>query len=267
MGVVRGTGLALGVALALLAATPALAADPARWAETGRSTVPLYYYQGITSDPAALHERFPQLVVTAITPYGLEGPYADRPATELTLQAESGALAVRGRPGREPVQAGGRTMEWVSGLYAAVAVMSMKLLGPEGFMDFDGRVLVEFGAKEPFRIAHGQWWRYVTAGFLHGGLLHFAMNSWVLFDLGRYKEAIEAYSNVSSLYPDEPFVLETFVQISNCWRRLDRHDNARGAVKQAQIVLDRLPAESDFASTTVLNREEWRMLLANMSKW
>jgi tetratricopeptide (TPR) repeat protein len=89
----------------------------------------------------------------------------------------------------------------------------------------------------------------------------------VLFDLGRYKDAIEAYSNVSSLYPDEPFVLETFVQISNCWRRLDRHDNARGAVKQAQIVLDRLPSESDFASTTVLNREEWRMLLANMSKW
>jgi hypothetical protein len=51
MGVVRGTGLAIGVALALLAAAPALGADPARWAETGRSTVPLYYYQGITSDP------------------------------------------------------------------------------------------------------------------------------------------------------------------------------------------------------------------------
>jgi tetratricopeptide (TPR) repeat protein len=89
----------------------------------------------------------------------------------------------------------------------------------------------------------------------------------VLFDLGRYKEAIEAYSNVSSLYPDEPFVLETFVQIANCWRRLDKHDNARGAVKQAQIALDRLPKNSDFASTTILNRDEWRMLLANMSKW
>lgn len=89
----------------------------------------------------------------------------------------------------------------------------------------------------------------------------------VLFDLGRYKEAIEAYSNVSSLYPDEPFVLETFVQIANCWRRLNRRDNARGAVHQAQIVLDRLPANSDFASTTVLNREEWRLMLASMSKW
>ncbi len=80
--------------------------------------------QGLAADPVALHERFPQLVVVAITPYGLHGPYADRPATELTLQAESGALAVRGHPSREPVQAGGRTMEWVSGLYAAVAALA-----------------------------------------------------------------------------------------------------------------------------------------------
>ena len=43
-----------------------------------------------------------------------------------------------------------------------------------------------------------------------------------LFDLGKYQEAIEAYQNVSSLYPNEPFVLETFVQIANCWQRLDR---------------------------------------------
>ncbi len=60
-------------------------------------------------------------MVVSITPFGLDGPYADRPATEITLQAESGALAVRGRPDREPVQMGGRTIEWVSGLYAAVA--------------------------------------------------------------------------------------------------------------------------------------------------
>ena len=80
----------------------------------------------------------------------------------------------------------------------------------------------------------------------------------VLFDLEKYKEAIEAYSNVSSLYPDEPFVLETFVQIANCWRRLDKTDNARGAIQQAQIALERLPANADFTSTTALNRDEWR---------
>ena len=89
----------------------------------------------------------------------------------------------------------------------------------------------------------------------------------VLFDLGRYKDAIEAYSNVASLYPDNPFVLETFVQIANCWRRLGQDVKARGAIQQAQIALEGLPADADFASTTALNREEWRLLLADMSKW
>ncbi len=51
-----------------------------------------------------------------------------------------------------------------------------------------------------------------------------------LFDLGRYQDAIEAYQNVSSLYPNEPFVLETFVQIAHCWQRLDRAENAHGAI-------------------------------------
>jgi hypothetical protein len=34
----------------VLASAPAHAADPGRWDETGRNSVPLYYYQGITSD-------------------------------------------------------------------------------------------------------------------------------------------------------------------------------------------------------------------------
>ncbi len=35
-----------------------------------------------------------------------------------------------------------------------------------------------------------QWWRLVTAGFLHGGLLHILMNSWVLYGLGAQVEEI-----------------------------------------------------------------------------
>jgi tetratricopeptide (TPR) repeat protein len=87
------------------------------------------------------------------------------------------------------------------------------------------------------------------------------------YDLDKYKEAIEAFSNVASLYPDEPFVLETFVQIANCWRRLDENEKARGSIAQAQIALNRLPAEADFATTTGFNRDEWQMLLADMSRW
>jgi rhomboid protease GluP len=37
-------------------------------------------------------------------------------------------------------------------------------------------------AYAPF-VFRGQWWRLLTAGFLHGGWLHIAMNSWSLFIL------------------------------------------------------------------------------------
>jgi hypothetical protein len=53
---VRGRVLVAAVAcagvLAAATACAALAADPGRWSETARHSVPIYYYQGITSDPA-----------------------------------------------------------------------------------------------------------------------------------------------------------------------------------------------------------------------
>jgi tetratricopeptide (TPR) repeat protein len=88
-----------------------------------------------------------------------------------------------------------------------------------------------------------------------------------MFDLGRYQDAIEAYQNVSSLYPNEPFVLETFVQIAHCWQRLDRAENAHGAIEQAQLTLEQMPNDADFAATTAFSRDEWRMLLGNLSQW
>ncbi len=41
-------------------------------------------------DVARLRAAHPSLVVLSITPYGRTGPWADRQATEFTLQAESG---------------------------------------------------------------------------------------------------------------------------------------------------------------------------------
>jgi hypothetical protein len=45
-------GFVVCAALALGAPGVAAADDPGRWTETGASTMPLYYYQGVTSDPA-----------------------------------------------------------------------------------------------------------------------------------------------------------------------------------------------------------------------
>ena len=75
--------------------------------------------------PAALLADHPHLTVTSITPFGLEGPWRDRPATEFTLQAWSGGVIGLGRgdPERAPVFVGGRVGEWLAGAYGAVGTM------------------------------------------------------------------------------------------------------------------------------------------------
>ncbi len=64
-------------------------------------------------------------MVCSITPYGLTGPYAGRPATEFTVQAECGSIAGRGMLDRPPVQAGGRIAEWSAGATAAAAALAV----------------------------------------------------------------------------------------------------------------------------------------------
>lgn len=90
-------------------------------------------------DREALLRRAPHLVIVALSPYGLTGPYRDRPATEFTIQAESGTLALRGRPDQPPIQAGGRVFEWVMASYAAVgalgALRRAQLGGPGEIID------------------------------------------------------------------------------------------------------------------------------------
>ena len=87
-----------------------------------------------------------------------------------------------------------------AGLYVATALYSMKAGVSSGFGDIDARVLYAFGAKIGLRYMDGQWWRLVTAGFLHGGILHILMNSWVLFDLGAQVEAIYGAARMWVIY-------------------------------------------------------------------
>ena len=47
-----------------------------------------------------LHERYPRLIAVSITGYGEDGPYRDRRAYDLLLQAETGVVSVTGFPER-----------------------------------------------------------------------------------------------------------------------------------------------------------------------
>ncbi len=78
--------------------------------------------------PAALRRAHPHLTLTAISPFGLHGPWSDRPATEFTLQAWSGGIVGlgRGAPERPPVFVGGQVGEWLSGVYAAIGTLAAR---------------------------------------------------------------------------------------------------------------------------------------------
>jgi crotonobetainyl-CoA:carnitine CoA-transferase CaiB-like acyl-CoA transferase len=81
--------------------------------------------------PKAIRRRHPDLIVTTISPFGLEGPWSAKAATEFTLQAWSGAMIglARGNPERAPVYVGGQIGEWLSGVFAAVGTLAARRTG------------------------------------------------------------------------------------------------------------------------------------------
>lgn len=85
------------------------------------------------------------------------------------------------------------------GIYIASSVYSMNS-GRGNAMNLDGYTLIYFGAMFRPLIQTGEWWRLVTAGFLHGGLMHILMNSWALFDLGAIVEEMYGTSRMLVIY-------------------------------------------------------------------
>ena len=75
---------------------------------------------------AALHDRYPRLVVCDISGYGDSGPYRDKKAYDLLIQSESGFLSVTGTPG-EPAKAGCSIADISAGMYAYSNILAALL--------------------------------------------------------------------------------------------------------------------------------------------
>jgi membrane associated rhomboid family serine protease len=83
----------------------------------------------------------------------------------------------------------------------------MKLSGGEGagggLMNMGGiatQVNYRLGASLPLAYDITQPWRFVTAIFLHGGLLHIGFNMWVLMDIGPMVEELYGSARYLFLY-------------------------------------------------------------------
>jgi membrane associated rhomboid family serine protease len=93
------------------------------------------------------------------------------------------------------------------GLNAAVFLLDVFLAGDPfsggGDLTADGALLGAFdGRFGPFAagVSDGEWWRLVTGGFLHGGLLHLGMNMLVLYLIGPLLERELGKVNYAFLY-------------------------------------------------------------------
>ncbi|MFI4992524.1 MAG: rhomboid family intramembrane serine protease [Solirubrobacterales bacterium] len=62
--------------------------------------------------------------------------------------------------------------------------------GPSGTVFTEGALLGSLPGVPELGVAHGQWWRIITGGFLHESLLHIAFNMYILYILGRMLEPV-----------------------------------------------------------------------------
>ena len=76
---------------------------------------------------AELRAAHPRLVVCEISGYGSTGPYRDRKAYDLLVQAEAGLLAITGTPD-EPVKVGISVADIAAGMYAYAGVLTALLM-------------------------------------------------------------------------------------------------------------------------------------------
>jgi rhomboid protease GluP len=60
--------------------------------------------------------------------------------------------------------------------------------------------LVQYGATNAYLVLGGQWWRLLTATFVHVGLLHIATNMWCLWNLGLLGEPLLGPAGLIAVY-------------------------------------------------------------------
>src|SRR5688500_7886463 len=75
-------------------------------------------------DPQSLLDANPRLVYAAVTGWGLDGPYSDRPALDIIVQAMSGLMSVTGEDGGAPVKGGVSISDLAAGLYATIGILA-----------------------------------------------------------------------------------------------------------------------------------------------
>ncbi len=84
-----------------------------------------------------------------------------------------------------------------------------------------------------------------------------------LFDLGRYREAIDLYEIAERRYSDSAVSMIALIQILNAWHELGEADRAATAQRRAEIRLTQLPDTAFLDAGSIFSRDAWERWLKN----
>jgi rhomboid protease GluP len=61
-------------------------------------------------------------------------------------------------------------------------------------------LFTEWGANRNLLVTEGQWWRLITATFLHAGIIHILLNGYALFVIGMELEGLMGRARFAAVY-------------------------------------------------------------------
>jgi itaconate CoA-transferase len=192
-------------------------------------------------EPGRLTDRHPRLVACQLSGYGEDGPYAERKAYDLLVQAEAGVLAVTGSA-EAPAKAGISVADIAGGMYAYSGILSA-LLQRERTGRGSTVMVSLFDALTEWMSFPLQWARLTGNAPARTGARHAAIVPYGAYLTADGQEVMLAVQNEAEWARlcgdvlDLPDMLDG--RFAGNQRRIDRRDEVE---RRVAIAVARLPA-------------------------
>ena len=137
-----------------------------------------------------------RIVCVALTGYGLEGPFTDRPAYDYVIQAMTGVMGLTGDPGGPPIKTGYSAVDNSAGIMAAVGLLAKIVEGNGGQVDV-----------AMYDVMLSQL-NYIAGAWLNAGE-----------QPQRHRQSAHPYIVPAQLFPTRDSWLMLFITHDDFWRR------------------------------------------------